>query len=104
MLRSWNCTCYTNNGFGRTVIIRAEIVIAPTISKFRICMFAQHKQAYLTGEKKKSKSKLVSISMAKERAFNAVLYTVLILNRGWAFVQGYMRSFATGLLLQSLHI
>lgn len=32
-----------NNGFGRTGIIRAVVVIAPTISKFRICMFAQHK-------------------------------------------------------------
>ena len=44
---------FTNSGFGRSMVIRAEIVIAPTISKFRICMFAGHKQAQLTGEKKK---------------------------------------------------
>lgn len=44
-------------------------------------MFARHKQAWLTGEKKKSKSKLVSISMAKERAFYTVLYIILILPR-----------------------
>lgn len=42
-------------------------------------MFARHKQAWLTGEKKKAKPKLVSISMAKERAFYTVLYTILIL-------------------------
>lgn len=50
-----------------------------TISKFRIGVFARHKQAWLTGEKKKSKSKLVSVSMAKESAFYTVWYTVVIL-------------------------
>ena len=43
--RVLDCTCFASNGFGRSVIVRADIVTAPTISKFRICMFAQHKQA-----------------------------------------------------------
>ena len=43
----------------------------------------------MTGEKKKSKSKLVSILMAKERAFYVVLYTVLIFNRVWALAWGH---------------
>lgn len=50
-------------------------------------MFAQHKQAQETGEKKKSKSKLVSLSVAKERTFYAALDVVLILNKGWVPVQ-----------------
>lgn len=100
--RVLDCTRLANNGFGGSVIIRAEIVTAPTISKFRICMFARHKQAWLTGEKKKSKSKLVSVSMAKERAFYTVSYTILILTRVGPLCRG-MRSFATGLELQSLH-
>lgn len=76
----FHCTHLANNGFGGSVISRvSEMVTAPTVSKFRICVFARHKQAWLTGEKKKSRSKLVLVSMVKESAFYTVWYTVVIL-------------------------